>query len=482
MLSSCGNNKEPDKPKIINDKDFDGLSYDIDPDDNNNVYKYCQVTHYEGEEILSKEDDVTVDYRPLLSDNYATYNKNIAKMCSLLCSTTAETDMVEGIKVTNNVYKNEESSTNDLFVQFGLKNLKKIFKRPADNVDDKLDVVGFVSGENKFEYNDKKYQVIVTSITAYYLFEGWSSNFDIGADTEGYEESYGESPNWDKKEYHKGFYVSAKRAYKDLVDYVKTVKTDGYEQVLLVTGHSRGGAIANLIGTFLQDDNYKNVCYCFAPPAVIATEGSTLKEYNNILCFFNESDVIPNMPPYSWNGFKTFGKSYTFSLKDSAEKWQELYDTEYTYLSKGMINTVINFFNEVTPSREGLYEFSEKAIDEIYDTKEEADERVNSLKSKYPKHPIFETATKLEVAYEEGYYVVYYSQKPCIVTDMVMAVLNSKVKDITTILTVAEDYSPYVDEYLSSFISKFISDFGTLVAGIVQNHVVKAYTLGIDLI
>ena len=86
----------------------------------------------------------------------------------------------------------------------------------------------------------------------------WSSNFDIGADTSGYYQMTNEHPDWTNKENHKGFEVAASRIMKAYNQNINEMTAQGTfdtdaKRSIFITGHSRGGANENILGTKIED-------------------------------------------------------------------------------------------------------------------------------------------------------------------------------------------------------------------------------------
>ena len=96
--------------------------------------------------------------------------------------------------------------------------------------------------------------------------------------------------------FHVGFYKPAERIYNNLVSRLEGTSNN----IVLLTGHSRGAAISNMVAGFLQDNNKIDpchlFCYNFATPAV----GKNLTAYNNIFNFNNRGDVITLLPYWDY--------------------------------------------------------------------------------------------------------------------------------------------------------------------------------------
>ena len=99
--------------------------------------------------------------------------------------------------------------------------LKRIFGPLDDEEIDPYDLCGFFFGNHMFYYEEKLYQIVMVSIVGYACDGGWYSNLDLGCDSPSYYEIDGEHPEWTNKKHHKGFDVTANRAYTILKQFLK---------------------------------------------------------------------------------------------------------------------------------------------------------------------------------------------------------------------------------------------------------------------
>lgn len=101
------------------------------------------------------------------------------------------------------------------------------------------------------------------------------------------------------KNAYSGFTEAALKVSSNLGSYLKTLEPAD-DLKYLITGHSRGAAVSNIIGWFLTDDfNQNNVyAYCFAPPNVIDKNNQS-SNMNNIINLMNKDDyIICSWPPF----------------------------------------------------------------------------------------------------------------------------------------------------------------------------------------
>ena len=74
---------------------------------------------------------------------------------------------------------------------------------------------------------------------------------------------------------------------------------DADEKVILITGHSRGAAIANILGTFFEaSDGFSSYTYTFATPNT--TTDKNASSYKTIFNIKNADDLIPYLPIETW--------------------------------------------------------------------------------------------------------------------------------------------------------------------------------------
>ena len=117
------------------------------------------------------------------------------------------------------------------------------------------------------------------------------------------------------KDTHFSFEQAKEEILKDLEAYIITLQKKGIdteESVIWVTGHSRGGAVANLLAVDLTDLSSERMDlgdvfgYSFA--TANATTLYTEKKYSNIYNHCFEDDFVPNVPLESW-GYGNYGET-----------------------------------------------------------------------------------------------------------------------------------------------------------------------------
>lgn len=175
--------------------------------------------------------------------------------------------------------------------------------------------------------------------------------------------------------FHSGFYAAALKAYDTLYDmefpslknedgssmtfsdYLAHSGVVGSDYSILVTGHSLGGAVANIFaGDIISQFGKSNVmCYTFASPIVCSP--TKAKEYDayNIFNIINTNDIVPNVGYNLFAGVR-LGNDLKVSVTDSEESAHSLsvtyekatnqvinkVDSLYPYIHRTCITTVTN--------------------------------------------------------------------------------------------------------------------------------------------
>ena len=160
----------------------------------------------------------------------------------------------------------------------------------------------------------------------------WISNFNLG-----------------KGDEHRGFSKAADEIMKYLEKYTFDANT-----YIWITGHSRGGALTNIVARRIMD-NYKETkvfAYGFATPNVISS--TKTNNTNRIINYVNSGDFVPEVPPAreKW-GYGKNGVVYTFDANSKVKKLYKKYTgKKYAGLTEGKRNTLIDFFCAAGISKE----------------------------------------------------------------------------------------------------------------------------------
>ena len=133
----------------------------------------------------------------------------------------------------------------------------------------------------------------------------WNSNLTMGPGT-----------------YHEGFYSAAYRVYDHLCNtYLNKMFDEGLEEedfLFWVTGHSRGGAVSNLLSAVLLPSHFSAsqvYCYTFATPNVV--RGGNVAR-SNIHNYIIGGDVVARVPLNAW-GYGRFGVNHIYHNGENIE-------------------------------------------------------------------------------------------------------------------------------------------------------------------
>lgn len=121
-------------------------------------------------------------------------------------------------------------------------------------------------------------------------------------------------------------YTEAAREVREAVDArIRSAHAAGYEVEVLLVGHSRGGAIANLVAASALDDlaavrdgsapqslpslraGDRVRAYTFASPGTTTASDAGDARYGSIFNIVNPADIMVSLPPSSW-GYERYGR------------------------------------------------------------------------------------------------------------------------------------------------------------------------------
>ena len=121
------------------------------------------------------------------------------------------------------------------------------------------------------------------------------------------------APQLDGTDDHGGYFRASEEIRAELNRWIAASRDDGAEVSVLLTGHSRGGAIANLVAAELDDAaaeqptrNSSVYAYTFASPATTLSNQADDARYGNIFNIVNPADIMPYLPLRSW-GYERYG-------------------------------------------------------------------------------------------------------------------------------------------------------------------------------
>lgn len=465
-LAGCNN-----KPFDYTDTDFDGLYNSIDPNPTSNKYNAIYKDAVNDQNTNPVE--LVMDYRNFINDGNPSFNPQVAQIGATFIFDTYDDGRTQ---IQNDKYDSEKTGLFPIYNQFGMSDITYTTVGFTDNPNDKC---GIYLGNHKAVIEGKKYQFFFASIHGYLESTGWFSNFDVGYDSEDCKEVFGDCPDWQDKKDHKGFSATGERVYQHVTQYISDHKDKDFETCFFGCGHSRGGGIMNLVGKKITDRNpeIKGLYYCFNTPLSTAeTDKTKLESYKSIFNLICEEDLVSEVPLKKW-GFDLYGNKLYFSHAKNAEYFKSIMKDEYPGAPTAITNFLKSFLFKLAPTRQAVYEFA--PIDEStdiheFDTLEEANEFINSLKAKVKDETIKKCyKTEIVAPVEDGdLYEVKVQVRPCVFIALVRQIteeISGGTFDIDVLLQLLSKY----DEILSRIKSIMIEAF--LEEGVGIEDILNAY-------
>lgn len=162
-------------------------------------------------------------------------------------------------------------------------------------IDDPSHTSSFTIGKKNIIQNEESKELILVTVSTS-LDNDWLSNFDFAP-----------SHN-DLTVFSENFLYCAMDVYIELEPFIKN------DSLILVTGYSRGGACANLLGMLLNATYARaNIyVYTFASPCTVRNNNMI---YYNIFNIINESDIVKDLP-FTNLGYSRLG--YDIILKNTS--------------------------------------------------------------------------------------------------------------------------------------------------------------------
>ena len=154
-------------------------------------------------------------------------------------------------------------------------------------------------------------QTVVIALFLGTYMKQWYTNFDSG-----------------KGQTHKSFALAADFAFEKLSEYLAKNKIGKKNLKLIISGHSRGGAVANLLGAKIAREGclaYKKntFTYTFATPAPTSDPERGDKKYAAVFNFINDEDFVIRCMPREW-GYGRYGITFSLPSKNHTRKYDEI--------------------------------------------------------------------------------------------------------------------------------------------------------------
>ena len=128
-----------------------------------------------------------------------------------------------------------------------------------------------------------------------------------------------------------GFLAAGKRCANALSAYVQGIEgATNANTTLFITGHSLGGAIANVVGRLTKDiaEDDQRFVYTYASPNYeCGDDGKSGYVFPNFRTFTNVADIVPEMP----EGLAKIGIEYTYDREALDARQRARFDESYQY-------------------------------------------------------------------------------------------------------------------------------------------------------
>ncbi|MBR4204417.1 MAG: VWA domain-containing protein [Clostridia bacterium] len=383
------------------DSDYDGI------DDNEELPGYVHSNHFEGRLNHSSggtsydaDVEFVVDYSYFFEDN-TEFNQDLATLASIYAC-----DMYDSGSLTLS-----RGATGDSASENGV-SLGEIFgMKDGVNIDanelrttyaegtgiDPYDVSEVYFGHRPVACEGEEREIFILAVRGTNgTVAEWSSNFDIGADDASYYDKTGKHPDWSNKENHKGFDVAAVRVLKAFHEYVRELEAAGIvdpngKRSIFITGHSRGGGVANILGAYFEDSpEYDSYVYTMASP--FTTTSGSWNSYRTIFNIRNADDLVTYLPLMEW-GFHKYGRTLEISVADhyedtspfgnAADTFEAVFHKDYD--KNQQLKDTQKAFGKMSGGRSDFYVIDEqsgdgKVLEGGLHRKEKCDEFVTMLK------------------------------------------------------------------------------------------------------
>uniref|UniRef100_A0A6C0DV16 Fungal lipase-type domain-containing protein n=1 Tax=viral metagenome TaxID=1070528 RepID=A0A6C0DV16_9ZZZZ len=140
--------------------------------------------------------------------------------------------------------------------------------------------------------------ILKSTNTIYIVFRGSSSKLNWMADFEFTKREYDTYSDCECKVHH-GFYDATENLKDQVINLVREIKYKTGFSSVIVTGHSLGAAIAQLIGMELSAVDIKNQIYNFGQPRI---GDDKYAKFVNVISkelvrFTHDKDMVPHVPP-----------------------------------------------------------------------------------------------------------------------------------------------------------------------------------------
>lgn len=280
----------------------------------------------------------------------------------------------------------DENKTRQTLQELGFSDEKTICDLCSETGKDRRNRNDYIISSREIVLSKKKYNLVLVICVGTRENEQWNSNFDpYGLDTDHFSSK---SPN------HVGFNDAKNYVYSALINYLGDNYTKENTKIVL-TGHSRGAAAANLMAAQMIDNYEKNsnsaivkpenlFTYTFASPNPTRDTNRKNPKYNRIYNIVNPQDFVTKVMLQSW-GYGRYGTTYSLPTKTN--------DYNYDIYKLNMLK----YFKEMQQANGESQNYSdyESGEDEVYNLVRTMSINVKNLDEYYTKYDYFFASQKV---------------------------------------------------------------------------------------
>lgn len=474
-------------------------------DDDYNYEPHNAVVNFMlGSNVLSYDTSFGYDDALLVGADNTAYSPALARFASALAF-----DVYDTVKVTLKTSATNPMSAYDnttLYSNFGFEDATYTELSASDYLSDRQDLTNAVFAHKKITAEDGAvYQIFTIAVQGSSGRDQWLSNFDVGdysdttyatlSATHSVAAAY-TAGNTDQASVkaeslanyaklatqfpteHKGFALAALRLNEKFKEYVTDHEVSGAKKVLLLTGHSRGAAIANILGKVYEDDSdWTSFSYGFATPRT--TTASNAAEYKTIFNIINSDDLVTELPLKNW-GFTRYGTDKSASIEGSYKaQWKNKLPFVSDYISANGEDT--SYLADVASDRAALYASESGTFRLTFDTEAEANATLAYLwdlglgVTSYDPYSTF--AVTAGSGDSEGKYILSATFCPqFFLNTMVTGIILSSVSTETAATFVTTMISGY-----ESLVHKIaLGTMASKITGFAYSHAVPCYTILVE--
>ena len=396
----------------------------------------------------------------LVSADAAEFNREYAKYAA--CMATDVYDSSEMTVPSGGTSPSSAADNISIYSNFGFTDAAEYKLNSDDYTDDKDDITNFVISHKNFTKDSTEYEVIMVTVQGSNATkEQWYSNFDIGNSTASYTNATGAHSEWTNKNYHKGFFIAAERADAKIQDYMTANVSSTAKKIIFLTGHSRGGAIANILGAKYEKSSAfeKSFTYTFASPFT-TTDKTDAETYTTIFNFVNDDDMITILPLESW-GFTRNGITRHASISESSDLSSAWYlllvfqreDFTGTYASSGANNPeVVKDFQASADSRSSLY-VTGSSEDDLYELLMKDEQTANEKLAALNTFGIAKFGNLSVVSSDGKYYIKGYVSPAFVFSCIPAMIVSTENSTLLNGISSSEKYSPLAQRIISAAVS-----------------------------